>query len=155
MSELTTLRVSIPNEEPVVSKENQLKQHMAKSSAYIPFDKLSPTFQKSVKFYYHRDNEKRPMVTGCVIDMSFGTFKGWAICHPTKDHVNKKEGRTLALIRAIAALSEYVLNRWNRTNAGASFTMFPVERPEVNERLKDMGIYLTAKALGMPKVDKS
>lgn len=130
MSELTTLRVS------------------------IPMDEVNPTFRKSVKFFYDRDDEKRPMVTSCVIDMSFGTFKGWAVCSP-KDHVNKKEGRTLAFNRAISALSEYILNRWNRANANSSFTMFPVERPEVNERLEDMGIYLTAKALGMPKVDKS
>lgn len=133
---------------PFVSKGNTTKTN---EEGGIPWDQMNPKFRKSVKFVYYRDEEHRPVLTECVIDLDFGTFKGWALWNP-EDIINKQDGRTHAFQRAIAALSDYVLNRWNHDHTAAAFTMFPVQRPGVQDRISKLGVFLTAKAIGMPKV---
>lgn len=133
---------------PFVSKDKP----KTSNPTCIPWDEMNPKFRKSIKFFYMRDEEKRPVMTECVIDLDFGTFKGWAIWNPD-DIINKKEGRNQAYLRAVAVLSEFVLNRWNKNPS--AFSLFPVNRPEVKDRMLKLGYFVTHKALGVPKTKKS
>jgi len=55
-------------------------------------------------YYYERDQEKRPVVTVCVVQQNDEVARGVAICSP-KDVTCKATGRKIAKHRAVYALN--------------------------------------------------
>lgn len=53
-------------------------------------------------FYYHRDENNRPIKTFCLLNEPDLTVRGQAVCSE-KDHPNKKVGRSIAHGRALKA----------------------------------------------------
>jgi len=53
-------------------------------------------------YYYYRDSDRRPVITVCLLKIADGLHRGISICSP-KDNPCKKEGRKLALYKALRA----------------------------------------------------
>ena len=78
------------------------------------------------KFFYHRDKERRPIITECVITDGEHRGIGLAICSPL-DSVKKSEGRRHAEHRALRAIKKKMCSD-------------PINRKEAVNRMGDVSL---------------